>query len=621
MSVDFSKKSNLALLSRRSVVKAAATVSFLAIAGSTFSQSAYAEDESQFDELEVEYDAATGNYANSERFTDGIMQMPNELARSSRHTFVDKGNGTIVWGNGWTTTGVKDVGIDVSVWQGTIDWASVSGSIVDYAIIRCGYGSDYSSQDDKQFKNNVRGCIDNGIPFGVYLYSYAKNVTVARSEAQHALRTLREAGVGPSNLAYPVYYDLEDKSQSNLSASELASIASAFCSAIEGAGYSAGVYANKNWWTNKLTSTTFSQWSKWVAQYNSTCTYSGQYDMWQCTSSGQIGGISGNVDVNFDFTGLANLYPDQTTWERVYGERHLETMQAVSKAGWDSSDVVVIATNNSYHDALAASALAGLYECPVLITNPSSLANQTQAEIKRLKATRAFIVGGPNAISSLVDGQVRAAGCSEVRRIYGNNGQATACQIASLIKSSGGMSDTCIIATASSFQDALSVSPYSYWSKSPIFLCEFGSNALSASTLSFIQSGAYARAVIVGGTAAVSSGVELQLESIGISNYVRLQGARAYQTSAEIANWAIQQGMGVSHMGVATGLEFYDALAGGALCGKNASVVVLVSDFDRSCITQFIAAHRNEAEKGYVFGGPAAVSRQSWNTLLKSYFG
>lgn len=165
MSATHDAKEDQALLSRRLAVKGVVSVSAIAL-GSLMSPLSIYADGSEW-HAESEYDAATGNYANSERFADGIMQIPNELARSSRHTFVDKGNGTIVWGNGWTATGVKDVGIDVSVWQGTIDWASVSGSIVDYAIIRCGYGSDYSSQDDKQFKNNVRGCIDSGIPFGV----------------------------------------------------------------------------------------------------------------------------------------------------------------------------------------------------------------------------------------------------------------------------------------------------------------------------------------------------------------------------------------------------------------------------------------------------------------------
>lgn len=165
-------------------------------------------------------------------------------------------------------------GIDVSKHNGTIDWSSVRGNI-DYAIIRCGYGQNYVNQDDEQWYNNVKGCIDNGIPCGVYLYSYATSTAAAKSEAEHVLRLVKGY-----NFQFPIYYDMEDeKIQGTCSASQLGAIAQTFCDTITNAGYSVGIYANKNWWTTKLTSSVFdnSNWSKWVAQYNSSCTYSGSY--------------------------------------------------------------------------------------------------------------------------------------------------------------------------------------------------------------------------------------------------------------------------------------------------------------------------------------------------------
>lgn len=164
-------------------------------------------------------------------------------------------------GQNISVSGVKRVGIDVSYHQGTIDWVKVKNSGVSFAIIRCGYGSNFTSQDDTQFLNNVRGAQANGIDIGIYLYSYAQNTTgndsSATSEAEHVLRLLNEAGLEPNDLAYPVYYDLEENSQANLGPSKIADLATTFCNIISDAGYDVGIYANQNWWRNYLTDSVF----------------------------------------------------------------------------------------------------------------------------------------------------------------------------------------------------------------------------------------------------------------------------------------------------------------------------------------------------------------------------
>lgn len=606
---------NQALLSRRLAVKAAISISSVALGRSLFPLNAYAVSTEQYGE--AEYDAATGSYANSDRFSNGYMQTINTLSLSSGYTFTDKGNGTIVWGNGWTTTGVKAVGIDVSVWQGTIDWASVKSSVVDYAIIRCGYGSDYASQDDKQFINNVNGCQQQGIPFGIYLYSYAKNTVNASSEAQHVLRKLSEAGLSASDLAFPVYYDIEDSSQSNLSASQLASIASTFCTTLSNAGYRVGIYSSKSWWTSLLTDSAFNQWGRWVAQWNSQCTYSGSYEMWQCADNGSVSGISGNVDVDFDMVGLSQYLDDQNKWSRIYGQDQLDTMKAISKTGWQNSGVVVIATQEQYWDALTASSLAGLHASPVLLTEKESLSSQAASEIKRLGATTAYVCGGPIAIGSDVDEQIKAAGCPNVIRVYGEDQQGTAREIAKKVCEAANP-EMCIIATSSTFQDSLSISPFSYARKIPIFLCESGSNNLSSATLNAISDGKFSEALIVGGPIAVNSEVESQLASIGLTNVVRKYGETEYETSQAIADWELDQGMSADKMALATGDTFYDALAGSALCGLNASVLVIANNYNRSVIDGFIASHAEEISKGYVYGGPIAVSPNTWFNLIKA---
>lgn len=181
--------------------------------------------------------------------------------------------------------------IDVSKHQGKIDWKKLKGKI-DGAIIRCGYGKNIESQDDERFKENVEACIELGIPFGVYLYSYAKTVLEARSEAEHVIRLLKPY---KGKLSFPVYYDLEEAGTQN-GAVERAIV---FGDMIEAEGYWCGIYANQSWWKNYLKDK-LNRFTKWVARYSSTkpTGISGTYDMWQYSSSGSIDGIKGRVDMN-----------------------------------------------------------------------------------------------------------------------------------------------------------------------------------------------------------------------------------------------------------------------------------------------------------------------------------
>lgn len=177
--------------------------------------------------------------------------------------------------------------IDVSYHNGTINWEKVKASGVDGAILRCGYGDNIASQDDKQWKRNADECTRLGIPFGTYIYSYAKTDAQARSEAEHVLRLVKGY-----KLSYPVYYDLEEAGTQSGAVNRM----KIFAEIIENAGYWVGVYCNKSWWDNTLKSLG-DRYTKWIARYNSTLGMSG-VDMWQYTSSGSVSGISGRVDMN-----------------------------------------------------------------------------------------------------------------------------------------------------------------------------------------------------------------------------------------------------------------------------------------------------------------------------------
>ena len=247
----------------------------------------YAEDEMSYYEQ--------NDLANSFRYTDGQMKDRGDANYAARATT----------NSGWPND-PKAIckGIDISYHNGTIDWKRVKQSEVEYAIIRCGYGTNDKNQDDKKWEENVKGCIDNNIPYGVYLYSYADTVEKASSEADHAIRLLQG-----KKLKYPVYYDLEeDKLRDKISKQTIADIAQTFCDKLSAKGYTVGIYANKDWFTNYLTDSRFNNWTKWVAQYNTVCNYKGKYDMWQCSSTGRVPGISGNVDLNYSYSPFENSY-------------------------------------------------------------------------------------------------------------------------------------------------------------------------------------------------------------------------------------------------------------------------------------------------------------------------
>ena len=191
-------------------------------------------------------------------------------------------------------------GIDVSEFQGKIDWEKVKNSGVEFAILRCGYGMDFSNQDDVEYERNANECERLGIPYGVYLMSYANTVEKARSEAKHVLRLIegRKISLG-------VWHDIEDNRTSGaINKETLTNIINTFCNTIKNAGHKVGVYANLNWLENKIEKTIKDNYDIWVAQYYSKCEYEGKYIMWQHTSSGKVNGISTNVDMNILYKDL-----------------------------------------------------------------------------------------------------------------------------------------------------------------------------------------------------------------------------------------------------------------------------------------------------------------------------
>ncbi|WP_085833491.1 glycoside hydrolase family 25 protein [Clostridium merdae] len=251
-------------------------------------------------------------------------------------------------------------GIDVSNANGRVDWDKLKSNI-NYAILRCGYGSDMVSQDDKQWLRNVAECNRLGIPWGVYLYSYAMSTADAESEAAHALRLLK--GLKPT---YPVYIDMEDADaykakRGGISKQVATDICRIFCEHISAAGYTAGVYANKDWAVNRLDMAQLSKWTFWLAQYNSKVTYAGKYDMWQYSSDGSLPGLSTRVDLNYclkDFTShntqppaVTGLTLDTSSKDMASGEKYTLLAKCKDKPNMDTTGRDVIAVSEPYKDS------------------------------------------------------------------------------------------------------------------------------------------------------------------------------------------------------------------------------------------------------------------------------
>lgn len=184
-------------------------------------------------------------------------------------------------------------GIDVSQWQGNINWASVKASgKVDYAILRAGYGRSIS-QKDPTFETNYANAKAAGIPLGVYWYSYATSISDAQLEARTCIEVIKG-----KQFEYPIYFDLEERSQFNNGRDFCSSLVNAFCQELEKSGYFAGLYISRSPLQSYITPTVASRYALWIAEYASRCNYSGDYGMWQYTSGGSIPGISGSVDMD-----------------------------------------------------------------------------------------------------------------------------------------------------------------------------------------------------------------------------------------------------------------------------------------------------------------------------------
>ena len=224
---------------------------------------------------------------------------PSLRSRSNGYIHADKFDGYTI-----------KKGIDVSQWNGDIDWGKVKAAGIDFAIIRVayrGYGSSGSLNMDPYAIENIKGAKAAGIDVGVYIFSQAINTKEAVEEADYILDKINSY---KSYITLPVVLDFEYASdangltgrlyKANLSKQAATNICLKFCERVESKGYDAMVYANADMLTNDLNASSISEkYDVWLAHYTNKTNYSGDYNFWQYTSTGKVSGISGNVDMNF----------------------------------------------------------------------------------------------------------------------------------------------------------------------------------------------------------------------------------------------------------------------------------------------------------------------------------
>lgn len=187
-------------------------------------------------------------------------------------------------------------GIDVSQWQGDINWPAVKNSGIKFAMIRTGFGRNEPNQTDKKFYQNIKGAQSVGIETGVYHYCYAVSAQDAVNEADFCLSIIKGY-----KLSYPVVLDIEDDSMIHLGNRELTEIVKAFCNRIEKAGYYACVYCNPNWINNYLyKNELFPRYDLWLAHWEIAAP-SCNCGIWQHTSTGKVPGINGYVDLDYSY--------------------------------------------------------------------------------------------------------------------------------------------------------------------------------------------------------------------------------------------------------------------------------------------------------------------------------
>ena len=315
---------------------------------------------------------------------------------------------------------------------------------------------------------------------------------------------------------------------------------------------------------------------------------------------------------------------------RVAGPDRIQTAVAISKERFRSgeSDYAVIASGYSFPDALSGSTLAGALQAPMLLTRATSLPGAVETELTRLGVSEVYLLGGTGAVSSAVESRLNTLlGSSSVHRIAGTGRIQTAAAVAKEADLITGVAKVAFVANGYTYPDALSASPMAAHNVAPILLTRQGT--LANTTKQAIIDLGITDVVIVGGTGAVSEYVETQLRTLlgGSPHVKRIGGSTRYETSSEFAIWATAatgggpsvgtpgspsalSALDYDRIGIASGQNYPDALAGGVFCGLGAAPVLLSPAATwSSYIHDYNPAEAPNPSRTYYSAGSLAILR------------
>ncbi len=223
---------------------------------------------------------------------DGNKVTGEQVIQGARYSFDSEGVLSTASGN---------MGIDVSKWNGSIDWNAVKNSGVSYVIIRCGYRGSTTGAliEDPMFRTNIQGAASAGLKVGIYFVTQAVNEAEAVEEASMAVSL-----ISGYHISYPVFLDVEPGGgrADGISREMRTAVCRAFCQTMENSGYRAGIYSNSTWLNEKIDTPSLTDYKIWLAQYTAEPTYTKtKYDLWQYSAKGTVAGIQGETDLNISY--------------------------------------------------------------------------------------------------------------------------------------------------------------------------------------------------------------------------------------------------------------------------------------------------------------------------------
>ncbi|MDY0340901.1 MAG: cell wall-binding repeat-containing protein, partial [Coriobacteriia bacterium] len=318
--------------------------------------------------------------------------------------------------------------------------------------------------------------------------------------------------------------------------------------------------------------------------------------------------MAGNASATASVTVTLDLDVES---QGVAGTNRYGTAIETSKRSFpEGADAVVIATGESWPDALGGSALAGVLDAPVLLTKSGALLADVAAEITRLGATEVYVLGGEQALCADVCAQLDVMlGADNVHRIGGATRYETAERIAARVVALQTSYDgTAFVATGSNFADALAASPLAAAKGWPVYLAS--QPALSSTTVAAMKAAGVTKVIVLGGVAAMPAGTSVTLLSVGLTA-VRIDGADRYETAAKVADYGVgNAGLSWSSVALANGDGFADALCGGPAQGRAGSAMLLTRTSSLPTATSdVLTANKNAVRDVTFLGGLSAVSQ------------